>query len=101
MPRLYAATGDAVARLDESAGGWTIEHSLAGTGAQCIALDPRDPDTVYAGLRGGGVMRTTDGARTWSDTGLPADDVFSIAVSPVDGAVYVGTEPSAIYRSDD
>ena len=36
----------------------------------------------HAGLRGGGVMRSTDGARTWSDCDLPADDVFSIAVSP-------------------
>ena len=40
MPRLYAATGDAVARLDESGGGWTVELSLEGSGAQCIALDP-------------------------------------------------------------
>jgi photosystem II stability/assembly factor-like uncharacterized protein len=46
-------------------------------------------------------MRTTDGARTWSDCALPADDVFSIAVSPADGTVYAGTEPSALYRSDD
>ena len=59
------------------------------------------PETLYAGLRGGGVKRTTDGAGTWADCGLPADDVFSVAVSPVDGAVYAGTEPSALYRSDD
>ena len=91
----------AVARLDESGGGWTVELSLEGSGAQCIALDPRDPETLYAGLRGGGVKRTTDGAGTWADCGLPADDVFSVAVSPVDGAVYAGTEPSALYRSDD
>ena len=101
MPRLYAATGDAVARLDESGGGWTVELSLEGSGAQCIALDPRDPETLYAGLRGGGVRRTTDGAGTWADCGLPAEDVFSVAVSLVDGAVYAGTEPSALYRSDD
>ncbi len=101
MPRLYAATGDSVARLDESNGGWTIAFSLEGSGAQCIALDPHDPDTLYAGLRGGGVMRTRDGARTWSDCGLPAEDVFSLAVSAANRAVYAGTEPSALYRSDD
>src|SRR4029453_17872666 len=32
---------------------------------------------------------------------LPAPGVFSLAVSPADGAVYAGTEPSALYRSDD
>jgi photosystem II stability/assembly factor-like uncharacterized protein len=103
MPRarLYAATGDAVARLDEADGGWTVELTLEGSGAQCIALDPADPDTVYAGLHEGGVRRTTDGGRTWVDCALPAPDVFSIAVSAADGAVYAGTEPSALYRSDD
>jgi len=99
--RLYAATGDAVARLDQADGGWNVELSLTGSGAQCLAIDPADPDTVYAGLRGGGVRRTTDAGRTWADCRLPAEQVFSVAVSAADGAVYAGTEPSALYRSDD
>jgi hypothetical protein len=99
--RLYAATGGAVARLDESDGAWSVELSLTGSGAQCVAVDPRDPDTVFVGLRDEGVRRSTDGARTWIDCGLPAPGVFSLAVSSVDGAVYAGTEPSALYRSDD
>jgi photosystem II stability/assembly factor-like uncharacterized protein len=99
--RLYAATGDAVAKLDEADGGWSVELSLSGSGAQCIAVDPRDPDTVFAGLREGGLRRSTDGGQTWIDCELPASGVFSLAVSRVDGAVYAGTEPSALYRSDD
>jgi hypothetical protein len=101
MSRLYAATGDAIARLDESGGAWQTTISLTGSGAQCLALDPSDPDTVYAGLREGGVRRTTDGGASWDDCELPAPGVFSLAVSPADGAVYAGTEPSALYRSDD
>ena len=101
MAHLYAATGDSVARLDESGGGWEVELSLEGSGAQCLALDPRDPERLYAGLHDGGVRRTADGGRTWVDCELPASDVFSLAVGPVDGAVYAGTEPSALYRSDD
>jgi photosystem II stability/assembly factor-like uncharacterized protein len=99
--RLYAATGDAVARLDETGDGWTVEVSLPGSGAQCLALDPTDRDTAYVGLRDGGLRRSGDGGRTWLDCGLPAPGVFSVAVSPADGAVYAGTEPSALYRSDD
>jgi hypothetical protein len=99
--RLYAATGDAIARLDEGGDGWSVALSLGGSGAQCLAVDPADAETVYAGLRGGGVRRTSDGGRTWEDCGLPAADVFSVAVGPADGAVYAGTEPSAVYRSDD
>ncbi|MBD0290019.1 MAG: hypothetical protein ICV74_02090 [Thermoleophilia bacterium] len=101
MARLYAATGDGIGRLDEADDGWSLELSLLGTGAQCLAVDPRDPDTVYAGLRGGGVRRSEDGGRIWSDCGLPEPEVFSLAVSPSDGAVYAGTEPSRLYRSDD
>jgi hypothetical protein len=99
--RLYAATGDGIARLEESAEAWTVELSLAGSGAQCLAVDPGDPETVYAGLREGGVRRTSDAGRTWADCGLPEPGVFSLAVSPADGAVYAGTEPSRLFRSDD
>src|SRR6266542_1268413 len=101
MGRLYAATGDAVARLDEVSGGWNVTLSLQGSGAQCLALDPTDAETVFAGLRAGGVRKTTDGGRAWKDCGLPQPGVFSLAVSPANGAVYAGTEPSALYRSDD
>src|SRR5712691_2503020 len=101
MARLYAATGDGIARLDEAGGGWTVELFLRGSGAQCLAIDPADPDTLYAGLRVGGVRRSDDGGRTWVDCVLPEAGVFSLAVSAADGAVYAGTEPSRLFRSDD
>jgi photosystem II stability/assembly factor-like uncharacterized protein len=101
MARLYAATGNAIARLDESDGSWAVEVLLRGSGAQCLALDPADPDTVFAGLREGGVRRTADGGGTWVDCAVPEPGVFSLAVGAADGAVYAGTEPSALYRSDD
>jgi photosystem II stability/assembly factor-like uncharacterized protein len=99
--RLYATTGASFVRLDEGPDGWSLSHSLPEGGAQCLALDPADTETVYVGLGAGGVRKTTDGGETWSDGGLAEQQVFSIAVSAADGAVYVGTEPSAIYRSDD
>ena len=99
VARLYVATGDSVARLAE-ADGWAVELSLVGSGAQCLAVDPTNRDVVYAGLREGGVRRSSDGGATWSDCALSVPAVFSLAVAP-DGAVYAGTEPSALYRSAD
>jgi len=101
MARLYAATGDGIARLDEVGGAWTAALSLPGSGAQCLAVDPADRETLYAGLREGGVRRSADGGRAWIDCELPEPAVFSLAVSAADGAVYAGTEPSRLFRSDD
>jgi photosystem II stability/assembly factor-like uncharacterized protein len=47
------------------------------------------------------VRRSADGGRSWVDCGLPEPAVFSLAVSAADGAVYGGTEPSRLFRSDD
>jgi hypothetical protein len=99
--RLYAATGDDIVRLDEAGARWTAERVLGSSGAQCLAVDPHDRDTVYAGLRERGVRRTRDGGRSWIDCALPEPGVFSVAVSGADGAVYAGTEPSRLFRSDD
>ncbi len=99
--RLWAATGDAIARLDERNGAWDVSVSLEGSGAQCLAVDPADPDTVFAGLREQGLRRTRDGGETWEDVGLPEPGVFSLAVSTAGGAVYAGCEPSRLFRSDD
>ncbi len=93
--RLWAATGDAIARVDDGA----VALSLEGSGAQCLAV--ADADTVYAGLRSDGVRRTSDGGETWHDVSPPDRGIFSLALSPVDGMVYVGTEPSRLFRSDD
>ena len=37
----------------------------------------------------------------WDNIHLPQQDVFSLAVSPVDGTVYAGCEPSMLFRSAD
>jgi photosystem II stability/assembly factor-like uncharacterized protein len=47
------------------------------------------------------VRRSVDGGRSWIDCKLPEPGVFSLAVSAADGAVYAGTEPSRLFRSDD
>ena len=101
MTRLWATSGNAAARLDGDDDGFRVELFLSGTGAQCLAADPADPDTVYVGLREDGLRRSTDAGATWHECVLPEPGVFSLAVSRVDGAVYAGTEPSRLFRSDD
>ena len=98
---LLAATGDGLALLEEDDGRWRVTPALEGSGAQCVAVDPGDPETALAGCRGGGAHVSEDGCRTWRDAGLPAPDVFSVAISAADDAFYAGCEPSMLFRSDD
>src|ERR687888_2425305 len=101
MTRLYAATGDGIARLDEAGKAWTVSLSLSGSGAQCLAVDPADPEILYAGLREGGVRRSVDGGRTWIDCKLPEPAVFLPAGSAAGGAGYAGNQPSRPFHSGD
>ena len=99
--RLYAATGDGIVRLDEAGDGWTVERFLDGSGAQCLAVDPRDPDTVFAGLRERGVRRTQDGGRSWADCALPEPGVFSIGGQRRRRRGLRRCRASRLFRSDD
>jgi photosystem II stability/assembly factor-like uncharacterized protein len=104
--RIVAATGDAVARIDLDSG--EVGVALEGSGAACIAVDPRDPERMFAGTPDRGLFASADGGRTWRDVsaGLPHRRVTAVSISPshVEGGrsvVYAGTEPSSLYRSED
>jgi hypothetical protein len=90
---LFVATGDAVMRVAEGRAAAVLEEP----GAQCAAVDARNPERVLAGCRAGGVFESEDGGTTWRNADLPASDVFSVAYSPADGAAYAGCEPSAVW----
>lgn len=98
MSRTYAAGAGAVATIEDS----HTNLSLENRGARCLAVDPENPDTVYAGTTDEGLFKSDDGGRNWERlSGIPHPRVTSVAVSPVDGAVYAGTEPSSLFVSRD
>ena len=70
-----------------------------------LAVDPRDPQTVYAATGNHGLLKTTDGGGSWTalNEGLPREPVaLSVAVHPSEpGIVYVGLERAGLYRSAD
>lgn len=98
---LYAATGDAFARIRHEDGGWNVKLTLRDKTVQCLAVDPHDRHIVFAGSRGSGVWKSHNAGAEWAPLDLPRNDVFSLAVSSVDGAIYAGTEPSHLFVSHD
>ena len=85
--------------------GDTVRHAI---------LDPRDGKTVYAGVTsehwGGLVARSTDFGSTWKqgeegprfskESGLSVTRIWQIQAG-VDDALYAGTEPAGLFRSED
>ncbi|MBV9175719.1 MAG: hypothetical protein JO297_01630 [Nitrososphaeraceae archaeon] len=112
MTKLVAAMQGSLLILESSNKGWKMDESLKGTSPQCLAFDPGNTNRAYCGTFGDGLWKTDDGGQTWYNIGkssISSKDVMSVSVSrhlkkrENNGfnTVYVGTEPTALYRSDD
>jgi photosystem II stability/assembly factor-like uncharacterized protein len=114
--KLMVAMEHSVLMFESSNTGWKKAYeSLKGTHPQCVTFDPINLKRAYCGTFGGGLWKTDDGGQTWSNIGkerISSSDVMSVSVSTLErgggknsnkgfNTVYVGTEPTAFYRSDD
>jgi photosystem II stability/assembly factor-like uncharacterized protein len=113
---VYAGTREGVFNSFDAAGNWSssanalIYHvisnsptswspSLSAFGFHAvtsIAIDPRDPPTVYAGAFGAGLFESTDGGATWArpvtTNGTVNPNINALLVDPlVPGTLYAGT----------
>lgn len=96
MVRLYAAADRAVGVIENG----RVELTLEERGARCLAIDPKDLDTLYVGTSDEGLFKSLDGGRSWDHlSGVTHPRVTSVVVSPVNGALYAGTEPSSLFVS--
>ncbi len=98
---IFVVSDEGLSIVEKEGGRWTATRLLAHRHLQCVALDPHDAATIFAGSRKAGVFRSADGGRTWTRLEVPVRAVFSLAVSAASGTVYAGTEPSRLFASDD
>lgn len=48
-----------------------------------------------------GLYRSTDGGETWSELGVPRQEVYSVLAGPDGERLYAGTHPAHLYVSED
>jgi hypothetical protein len=96
--RVFVSTRDnRLLRLEERNGVWAAGTVLESVSAHAVvAQDER----VLLGTRGGTYL-SLDSGDSWHHAVLPEEDVFSVAISAADGALYAGTEPSRLFTSRD
>ncbi len=108
MTILYVAIDNGVAMISHRNGEWRVALRLVDHRPQCIAVDPLHQEQVYCGTFDQGLWYTGDAGVSWKHVGdgIEHQSVMSVAVSETErvngyGVVYAGTEPSAIFRSED
>ena len=76
-------------------------------GGSALAIDPNNPNTLYAGS-GSGVFRSTNGGGSWSaaNDGLPDYSVRALAIDPIDpNTIYAAirglSDSSGLFKSTD
>ena len=73
-----------------------------GGAVESIAIDPSQPSTLYAGVSGVGIFKSTDGASHWEKTWLRESTSYSaVAVSWADSDRVYAATLSGFYLSDD
>ncbi len=80
---------------------WQDLGGPKGSIVRAVAVDPANPDTIFAGTHQGGLYKSTDGGMTWlKKSEGPIRDILISRTRP--GSIYVATwGAEGIYRSDD
>src|SRR5207244_1354831 len=89
---VYANSDNGLFKSTDGGVGWiAVNSGLTLTQAFAVATHPVDPNTLYAGTRGGGVFKTVVGSTSWTASFGPAF-VYALAVDPgTPSTVYAGT----------
>ena len=103
--RLVVATLKGLAILERKSGEWRLAgRALEGKHIGSVMIEPKRGG-IFAGAHDGGLYFSGDGGASWQrrDTGIAEEEVYSLAYAEEKGGtvLYAGTEPVALYRSED
>ena len=107
----YAGSEVGLYRSDDNGASWEmLESPMAGTQIWSVAVDPVDPDVIFAGTKPPGVFRSFDRGKYWErlSVGIPAEcpigppRVTNLVIDPRNHrSVWAGVELGGVFRSRD
>ncbi|MFC3611572.1 glycosyl hydrolase [Staphylococcus piscifermentans] len=106
---------DELVIVKETATGYIVETRLEGTHPVDLAQNPTSPEVLYCATYGNGLWKSEDNGDHWKaigqmnayheptlGKGITSAYMTAVAINPHHPEIlYVGTEPSAIYYSED
>jgi photosystem II stability/assembly factor-like uncharacterized protein len=109
--RIYAGSEAGLYRSDDTGATWElVETPMKGMQIWSLALDPSDPEVIFAGTKPPGVFRSCDSGRSWERLSIDIADecpigpprVTNLVIDPRDHRkVWAGVELGGVYRSCD
>jgi photosystem II stability/assembly factor-like uncharacterized protein len=98
--------GGAIASVSRDGGqNWQLLQDQRGPlAAVSLAIDPANPQVVYAGTEANGVFKSSDGGVTWTaaNKGMLDYRISALAVDPLNPqTVYAGGEQGELFKSTD
>lgn len=100
---LYAGTDSGLYQSSDGGDSWrgVAIEALDDRKIQALAINPHDPDRVYAGTSGGRILRSFDAGGQWSVSPRSLGKIiWSLLVHPAPPeALYAGSD--TVYRSED
>jgi photosystem II stability/assembly factor-like uncharacterized protein len=99
--------------LNGGASWFPLDDFMANLAISCMAMDPTNPDVIYAGtgeglgagdgIQGAGIFKTTDGGATWTRLSSTATNLFNfvnrLAISPSVPQIILAATSAGIFRS--
>lgn len=106
---VYASSSLGIVKTTNGGISWTVvSNGLAELGIASLAIDPRNPATIYAGIggeQGIAIFKTTDAGASWHPSGNGVQGystIVGIVIDPQNtSTLYVAVDSRGIYRSTD
>lgn len=101
---LYAAGISGIYKSGDGGANWALaSNGIVDPSVDAIAIDPATPTTLYAGsLYGGTLVKSTDGAKSWTPLASGPTLAVAIAIDPkTTSTLYVAQSRNGLSRSSD